>query len=208
MKRSLQQSRVALTRAMMTRHANAVPASKTACGTSSSSYRTRWLTHNPYGRCNASKPGLDSTPDQVGATAPDVDTVGIGQGLRRCPDNFSETLTTGLRKRRSAQRPIMCRQLLPGPGGDQRGPAGRPPEQRRCARGDSGSLKHRAPCSSPGRSPSPCAEPCSAVVAAVGVTSHGEGHQGSRGRTWPDGSAGAEMSHESFAQELAVVARS
>jgi len=37
---------------------------------------------------------------------------------------------------------MASRQLLSGPGGDQRGPARGPAEQRRCTRGASRSLKH------------------------------------------------------------------
>ena len=69
----------------------------------------------------------------------------ISEGTR-CSDNVGGTFVIDLRKRRSAQRPTVLRQLLPGPGGHQRSPARGPAEQRRCCCGAAGSLKHSAPC--------------------------------------------------------------
>ena len=64
--------------------------------------------------------------------------------MRRCPDNFGETLRVELRKRRSAQRSVECRQLLPGPGGHECEAARGPADQRRCCCGASGGLKRSA----------------------------------------------------------------
>jgi len=62
------------------------------------------------------------------------------QRADRCPDKYRRTVAGDLRFPCSAQRSVASRQLLPGPGGDQRGPAGGPAEQGRRAGSRAGRL--------------------------------------------------------------------